>query len=250
MNRRNFLGAGLGIAATSLLPGTATAQDGIGQTRAASSKPELIGRRKLGKLEVSAVGLGVQNMTRRYETTVPDRPEMIHIIRTAFDRSVTFFDAAEAYGPHEVERLLGEAVTPFRDKIQIATKFGGRHSWHRVTILARKRPSQPGARGTGENLGQTEANRSRSDCPGMVDGAEALDRADSWNDADGSHVPEQRLSGNSFHAIRTRGVEFGCQRDRGERSASAGCSAGLLRRGGTAEAKLSKAVINELESLS
>ncbi|MEK7780745.1 MAG: aldo/keto reductase [Verrucomicrobiota bacterium] len=63
-------------------------------------------------------------MTRRYETTVPERPEMINIIRTAFDRGVTFFDAAEAYGPHEVERLLGEGVAPFRDKVQIATKFG------------------------------------------------------------------------------------------------------------------------------
>lgn len=49
---------------------------------------------------------------------------MINIIRTAFDRGVTFFDAAEAYGPHEVERLLGEGVAPFRDKVQIATKFG------------------------------------------------------------------------------------------------------------------------------
>jgi aryl-alcohol dehydrogenase-like predicted oxidoreductase len=63
-------------------------------------------------------------MTRRYETTVPYRPEMINIIRTAFDRAVTLYDAAEAYGPHEVERLLGDAVAPFRDKVQIATKFG------------------------------------------------------------------------------------------------------------------------------
>jgi len=125
MNRRNFLGAGLALAATSVLPGTAAAQEGLGQSRTASSKsPEPIGRRKLGRLEVSAVGLGVQNMTRRYETTVPDRPEMINIIRTAFDRGVTFYDAAEAYGPHEVERVLGEGVSPIRDKVQIATKFG------------------------------------------------------------------------------------------------------------------------------
>jgi aryl-alcohol dehydrogenase-like predicted oxidoreductase len=49
---------------------------------------------------------------------------MIHIVRTAFDRGVTFFDAAEAYGPHEVERLLGEAVAPIRDQVQITSKFG------------------------------------------------------------------------------------------------------------------------------
>jgi aryl-alcohol dehydrogenase-like predicted oxidoreductase len=83
-----------------------------------------IGRRKLGSLEVSGIGLGVQNTSRKYETTVPYRPEMINIIRTAFDQGVTFFDSAEAYGPHEVERILGEAVSPFRNKIQIATKFG------------------------------------------------------------------------------------------------------------------------------
>ncbi len=65
-----------------------------------------------------------QNMTRTYQTTIPTRPEMLNIIRTAFDQGVTFFDSAEAYGPLEVERLLGEAVAPFRDQVVIATKFG------------------------------------------------------------------------------------------------------------------------------
>ena len=63
-------------------------------------------------------------MSRTYQTTIPSRPEMLRIIRAAFDRGVTFFDAAEAYGPHEVERILGEGVAPFRDKVVIATKFG------------------------------------------------------------------------------------------------------------------------------
>jgi aryl-alcohol dehydrogenase-like predicted oxidoreductase len=82
------------------------------------------GRRRLGTLEVSSIGLGVQNMTRRYETTVPPRPEMIRIIRAAHDNGVTFFDAAEAYGAHEVERVLGEGVAPFRNKVAITSKFG------------------------------------------------------------------------------------------------------------------------------
>ena len=81
-------------------------------------------RRKLGSLEVSSVGLGVQNMSRTYQTTVPSRPEMINIIRAAVDRGVTFYDAAEAYGPHEVERILGEGVAPFRNRVVIASKFG------------------------------------------------------------------------------------------------------------------------------
>ncbi|HAD04700.1 MAG TPA: aldo/keto reductase [Desulfuromonas sp.] len=83
-----------------------------------------MGSRRLGALEVSSIGLGVQNMSRKYETTVPYRPEMINVIRAAFDHGVTFFDAAEAYGPFEVERILGEGVAPFRDKVVIATKFG------------------------------------------------------------------------------------------------------------------------------
>ena len=63
-------------------------------------------------------------MSRTYQTTVPARGEMIDIIRTAFDRGLTFYDAAEAYGPLEVERILGEGVAPFRNDIVIATKFG------------------------------------------------------------------------------------------------------------------------------
>jgi len=63
-------------------------------------------------------------MSRKYETTVPYRPEMINIIRAAFDRGVTFFDAAEAYGPFEVERILGEGIAQFRDKVVITSKFG------------------------------------------------------------------------------------------------------------------------------
>nr|WP_206203256.1 aldo/keto reductase [Thermomonas sp. HDW16] len=82
------------------------------------------GRRRLGSLEVSSVGLGVQNMSRTYQTTLPSRPEMIKIIRAAFEHGVTFFDAAEAYGPHEVERILGEGIAPIRNHVVITSKFG------------------------------------------------------------------------------------------------------------------------------
>jgi len=91
-------------------------------TKSLRSTPN--GRRRLGALEVSSVGLGVQNMSRTYQTTILTRSEMFNIIRTAFDRGVTFYDAAEAYGPHEVERILGQGVAPFRDKVVIASKFG------------------------------------------------------------------------------------------------------------------------------
>jgi aryl-alcohol dehydrogenase-like predicted oxidoreductase len=99
-------------------------QSGDAQTPARQYPTAAPGKRKLGKLEVSAVGMGVQNMHRRYETTVPYRPEMIEILRAAYDRGITFFDCAEAYGPWENERILGEAIQPFRNRVKITTKYG------------------------------------------------------------------------------------------------------------------------------
>ena len=124
MNRRRFFGAAASLGAASVLAGVGSQAYGQTTTPRNSAAAHVSGRRKLGALEVSSVGLGVQNMSRTYQTTVPYRPEMINIIRTAFDRGVTFFDAAEAYGPHEVERILGEGVAPFRDKVVITSKFG------------------------------------------------------------------------------------------------------------------------------
>jgi aryl-alcohol dehydrogenase-like predicted oxidoreductase len=124
VGRRGFLRAAGSLAAMSLLVGTRSQASAQATSSEGPAAKPASGRRKLGSLEVSALGLGVQNMSRTYQTTVPYRPEMIDIIRTAFDRGVTFFDAAEAYGPHEVERILGEGVAPFRDKVVIASKFG------------------------------------------------------------------------------------------------------------------------------
>lgn len=123
--RRKLLIAGAGMAAASLIHQVNGAQPSPQSHGAGAGQPVARpGRRKLGGLDVSAIGLGVQNMSRKYDTSVPWRPEMVNIVRRAFDQGVTFFDAAEAYGPFEVERILGEAVAPFRDKIVIATKFG------------------------------------------------------------------------------------------------------------------------------
>jgi aryl-alcohol dehydrogenase-like predicted oxidoreductase len=82
-------------------------------------------KRRLGKsnLEVSALGLGCMGMSFGYGPP-GDKQEMISVIRTAFDRGVTFFDTAEVYGPFTNEELVGEAVAPFRSQVVIATKFG------------------------------------------------------------------------------------------------------------------------------
>ena len=125
MNRRNLLKTGLTIAGGALLASNAGAKTLIPETLLSNAPAGAApGRRKLGKLEVSSIGLGVQNMSRTYETTIPSRPEMHKIIRAAFDHGVTLFDAAEAYGPFEVERILGEALVPIRNKVVIETKFG------------------------------------------------------------------------------------------------------------------------------
>jgi len=79
--------------------------------------------RKIGQLEVSALGLGCMGMSMAYGT-VPDRLEMIALLRSAVDRGVTFFDTAEVYGPLVNEELLGEALAPVRAKVVLATKFG------------------------------------------------------------------------------------------------------------------------------
>jgi aryl-alcohol dehydrogenase-like predicted oxidoreductase len=82
-------------------------------------------KRKLGKsnLEVSAIGLGCMGMTFAYGPA-PDRREMIALLRSAVNRGVTFFDTAEVYGPFNNEELVGEALSPFRGRVVIATKFG------------------------------------------------------------------------------------------------------------------------------
>jgi len=82
-------------------------------------------KRKLGNsgLEVSALGLGCMGMSRAFDP-IPDRQEMILLIRSAVERGVTFFDTAEVYGGFANEKLVGEALEPFRGKVVIATKFG------------------------------------------------------------------------------------------------------------------------------
>ena len=128
--RRKFISTSMVVASGAAVVGSGLVGSVQAQTLAGSTSSggrasaQISARRKLGQLEISSIGLGVQNMHRTYQTTVPARPEMIDIIRTAYERGVTFFDTAEAYGPHECERILGEAIAPFRDKVVITSKFG------------------------------------------------------------------------------------------------------------------------------
>ena len=82
-------------------------------------------KRKLGNnnLEVSALGLGCMGLSFGYGLAT-ETQRAIKLIRLAVERGVTFFDTAEVYGPFVNEELVGEALSPFRDHVVIATKFG------------------------------------------------------------------------------------------------------------------------------
>src|SRR5438067_4057818 len=82
-------------------------------------------KRTLGNknLEVSALGLGCMRMSHD-ESPLPDKQEMIRLLRSAVERGMTFFDTAQVYGPFTNEELVGEALAPLREQVVIATKFG------------------------------------------------------------------------------------------------------------------------------
>ncbi len=83
-------------------------------------------KRKLGNsgLEVSALGLGCMGLSFGYSSNI-DKKDAINLIRNAYEQGITLFDTAQAYGDHN-EKLVGEAVKPFRNEITLATKFGFR----------------------------------------------------------------------------------------------------------------------------
>jgi len=123
LDRRAFLRA-TGIVAAATMTGGLSLPAIAKEIGGPSAKPQVSGRRKLGKLEVSAVGLGCQDFTGTFYATYPRRADMITLARTAHEHGVILFDAAEAYGPLEVERILGEALAPIRNQVVISSKFG------------------------------------------------------------------------------------------------------------------------------
>lgn len=132
-DRRQFLGAGLGLTAALLLArvsNPAQAQGGADANREQQSTPR--DRRRLGDLEVSSIGLGCMSMIGVYNPA-QDKQAMIALIRAAVERGVTFFDTAENYGPFTSEEIVGEALAPVRGQVKIATKFGFAFDGNRST---------------------------------------------------------------------------------------------------------------------
>ena len=126
--RRRFLAGGLAVGAAALL---SSSLHGMAHAAALSSpsatknrqQPRSLPQRRLGSLQVSAIGLGCLPMVGYYGGTYAKK-DMLALIRRAYDSGVTFFDTAEVYGPYTSEEWVGEALAPVRDKVIIATKFG------------------------------------------------------------------------------------------------------------------------------
>lgn len=129
-DRRNFiikaasLGVGFAVSTTSWAASD-NRQAGNGDAVRAPSHSGESGMptRHLGDLVVSALGAGCMSISANYGPPA-EKNQGIETLRTAYEKGVTFFDTAEVYGPYTNEKLVGEAVAPFRNKVAIATKFG------------------------------------------------------------------------------------------------------------------------------
>lgn len=126
--RRRFLAGGLAVGAAALLVAplrdmACAAAPRPSPATEASRRADALPQRRLGSLEVSAIGLGCLPMVGYYGGSYAKK-DMIALIRRAFDSGVTFFDTAEVYGPYTSEEWVGEALAPVRHQVKIATKFG------------------------------------------------------------------------------------------------------------------------------
>lgn len=132
INRRDFMWKstmatlGLGFGARTLLAATGNAGPGTpahSNTITDINAPKGMDKRKLGSLEVTALGFGCMNIAWAYGPPT-DRKVAVELIRNAHQAGTNFFDTAEVYGPFDSEEVVGEALAPIRNDVIIATKFG------------------------------------------------------------------------------------------------------------------------------
>jgi aryl-alcohol dehydrogenase-like predicted oxidoreductase len=129
--RRNFLKKGsllsAVVIAAPLISCADTGENNVSDNKKGTSKYLISKTRTLGTGEsgmtVSAIGLGCMGMNY-HRGLIPDRKFMVHLLQKAVEAGVTLFDTAEVYGPYTNEQLVGEALAPLRNSIQISTKFG------------------------------------------------------------------------------------------------------------------------------
>jgi aryl-alcohol dehydrogenase-like predicted oxidoreductase len=126
INRRDYIKISAAAAGGIILSGLtscASSSEKITGGNMNNLSPKTLPKRKLGKLEVSALGFGCMNVAYAYGPSTPKK-DAVKLIREAFDQGVTFFDTAEVYGPFYSEECVGEALSSIRDQIVLATKIG------------------------------------------------------------------------------------------------------------------------------
>lgn len=138
-NRRNFLknvalfGAAAGI--PTVLVQSCTEKKTTSVSESEKDIPLILLSRTLGRgsaaMEVSALGFGVMGMNY-HRGPFPDKKAMIKLAHQAVERGVTLFDTAETYGPFINEELAGEALSQFKNKIAITTKFGFNYAGNKI----------------------------------------------------------------------------------------------------------------------
>jgi aryl-alcohol dehydrogenase-like predicted oxidoreductase len=121
--RRAFIRHAAVLGASAAVAPTLGAARAPGNQTTQSLRGQEMKQRTLGTMKVSEIGAGCMTFAGNYNAPVP-KEQAIKTIRTAYENGVTFFDTAEVYGPYLSEEFVGEALAPFRDKVQIATKFG------------------------------------------------------------------------------------------------------------------------------
>lgn len=137
-NRRNFItkalmgGMGLALAPMAFANTDMGTKQSNSQDFTLDPTIDLKSHRRIGSLEVSSLGLGCMSMAGVYNEVKP-KEAMISLIRSAYDKGITFFDTAEVYGPFISEEYVGEALSPFKGKVTIATKFGFNYEGNKST---------------------------------------------------------------------------------------------------------------------
>jgi aryl-alcohol dehydrogenase-like predicted oxidoreductase len=121
--RRAFMRHAALLGASAAIVPTLGAAQAQGNQTIQPIRGQAMKQRTLGTMKVSEIGAGCMTFAGNYNAPVP-KEQAIKTIRTAYENGVTFFDTAEVYGPYVSEEFVGEALAPFRNKVQIATKFG------------------------------------------------------------------------------------------------------------------------------
>jgi len=134
-SRRKFIGQSA-IAGMGLVLAPTLISSSVKESQLDNIKSDKMNTRNLGKLKVSALGAGCMSISANYGAPAKIE-EGIRTLHKAYENGVTFFDTAEVYGPYTNEKLVGEALAPFRDKVAIATKFGFEIGAANITLNSR-----------------------------------------------------------------------------------------------------------------